>query len=547
MLLLFSTGMFLLKIFADSITTSVTVGNSAPTITAGPAESAESSSTSPTNVGASVTFQATATDSNAENYYLIVCSSDSVTPHNGAAPTCGATQWCVSTSTTSGSQASCSRTALIGDAESNAWYAFVCDGNASAANCTATGNQGSGGTGSPFAVNHAPAFSSVSNDGPKNPGQTVTWITTSSDSDTSGSADTVKLLVCKTTGISADACDGGAGDTWCSSSASASNPTCGYSVPIPTVDGASSAYVYIVDSHNFGSAAANQGSDSAYTVSNVAPVVSSVTINGGNDIDLTEGTTTDVVVTATVTDNNSCGGGELVTTYGYVYRSGKGYSLCDSAGEADSNFCYPEISCSVSGGSCTGTSDPSANYTCTVSMQYYSDPTDVATQFPTETWLSNFKAVDDDSGSNNLEVATGIVVNSLTALDVTSAVNYGALDVGEKNDPLDQITTITPTGNVGLDEELSGTDMCTDSPTCSGGVIGVTYQKYALASLTAYASGTALSGVATEAELNLQKATSGTPTTKNTWWGILIPTGTIPGVYSGSNTITAVKGEVINW
>ena len=142
------------SVYADSVTTAVTVGNTAPTFTAGPAENPASATTTPTNVGDNTTFQATATDSNSENYYLIVCSTNSVTAVNGGSPTCGATTWCTSTSTTSGSQASCNRTALIGDASSNAWYAFVCDGNATSAQCS-TGQQGTGDSGSPFEVNHA--------------------------------------------------------------------------------------------------------------------------------------------------------------------------------------------------------------------------------------------------------------------------------------------------------------------------------------------------------------------------------------------------------
>jgi hypothetical protein len=108
---------------------------------------------------------------------------------------------------------------------------------------------------------------------------------------------------------------------------------------------------------------------------------------------------------------------------------------------------------------------------------------------------------------------------------------------------LDKTTTITATGNVGLDEELSGTDM-----TSGGNTIGVAYQKYALAGSTAYASGTALSTSGTEAELNCLKTTvSGTPATKNTWWGLEIPAGTVSGSYSGTNTIIAIKGETANW
>lgn len=536
----------LLKVYADTVTTSVTVGNSAPSFTDGPREDPESSATNPTNVGSNVVWEATAADSNSENYYLIVCSTNSVSPTNGGAPTCGATQWCVSSSTASASEATCSRAAQSGDSENNNWYAFVCDGNATAANCSSA-NQGSGATGSPFVVNHAPAFSAISEDGPGDPGDTITWTATSSDSDSSGSADTVKLIICKTAGITGDACDGGGSDTWCSSSLVSSNPTCEYEIPTPTPDQTNDAFAYIVDNHNFGATSGTQGSNESYIVSNVAPVVSSVTFNSGSAINLTEGTTTPIEVTATVTDNNSCAGGEIATTYAYAYRSGVGFSGCDSSGESNSNYCYAEVTCTVVGGSCTGTTDPSANYTCEVTYQYYADPTDVSTEYPTENWLASFRAIDDDSAQDTVEVGAGIELNSLTALDVTSAVNYGALDVGQSNDPLDKTTTITPTGNVGLDTELSGDDMCTDYPTCAGGIIEVLNQKYALVTSTAYASGTALSGTETEVEINIAKAITGSPTTKNIWWGILIPGGTSPGSYSGGNTIGAVKGEVGDW
>jgi len=528
------------QVNAESITTSVTVGNSAPTFTVGPAENPASSTTSPTNVGSNVTFQATATDANNNNYYLIVCFSNSVTPGSGAAPTCGATTYCTSTSTVSGAQASCSRTALAGDPASNTWYAFVCDGIASGSACS-TANQGSGDSGSPFIVNHAPTFSNPANNSPVNPGGTVTWTSTASDPD----SNTVMLLVCKTSGITGNTCTGGA---WCTSSLVSSNPSCNYSVPSVNPDGSNNAYVYIIDQFNFPSTSGSQGGNVPFTINNVAPTVSAVTINGGSAIDLVESSTKSVTLTATISDNNSCSG-EISTVYGYVYRSGITYTGCDTAGEANNNYCYPEISCSVVGGTCSGTTDASADYTCTVNLQYYADPTDVNTLYPTETWLDTIKAIDNNSASGNTTVGAGVEVNSLTAFDITSSLAFGNLGAGQSNDPLDKTVTTTATGNVGLDQEHSGSaNMCVDYPTCAGGTpIGVVYQKYALASSTAYTSATALSTTPTEVELNVPKPINATPVTKNTWWGILIPTGTQPGTYSGVNTITAVKGETANW
>jgi hypothetical protein len=542
---LFSNILEVFQAHADEVSTSVTVGNGAPSITAGPAENPASTTASPTNVGSNVTFEATASDPNSEDYYLIICSTNEVSATNGGAPTCTATTWCTSTATTSATQASCSYTTQATDSTSNAWYAFVCDGNSSAAACSATGAQGTGDSGSPFETNHAPSFSSPSNDGPVNPGSTVTWSTTSSDSD----SDNVKLIVCKTAGITADACDGGAGDTWCSSSLVASNASCGYAVPSVYPDDTYSAYVYIVDTHNFGSTDTAQGTDVSFTVNNVAPTVSAVTINGGSAITLTESTTKAVTLTATVSDNNSCAGGELATIYGYAYRSSITYTGCDTSGEANNNFCYPEVTCTYVTDTCSGTTDASADYTCTVNIYYYADPTDANTEFPDDTWLSTVKAIDDDAASGNTEVSTGVELESLTAASITNAIDYAGLSVEGSIDPLSKTTTTTPTGNVGLDQELSGSaNMCTDYPTCSVGTpIGVAYQKYALVASTAYSSGTALSTSAVETELNVPKAESGSPTGGTTYWGIYIPTGTLAGVYSGANVLTAVKGEIANW
>ena len=533
---------------ADTVTTAVTVGNSAPVFTAGPLEDPTSSSTTPTNVGSNTTWKATASDSNGDNYYLIICSTGSVTPRNGQDPICVATTWCTSSATASTQEASCSRTALVGDAVQNTWYAFVCDGGSSAA-CNTTGQQGTGDSGTPFDVNHEPTFTTAGNNTPQDPGGTVTWTTTAADSTDS---DTVKLIVCKTTGITGDACDGGGSDTWCSSSQVASNPTCGFSVPAVYPDDTYAAYVYIVDAHNFPATGAYQASNVSFVISNKSPVVSAVTINGGSNIDLTESTTKNITLTATVTDNNSCYGGEINSVLGYVYRSGVAYTGCDTSGEANNNYCYPEVTCTVVGGTCTDITDGSANYTCTASLQYYADPTDTLTQYPTDTWKDTIKATDDDSATHTVEVSTGVEMNSLIGFElgytVTGAINYGNLGVGEKNDPLDKIITTTPTGNIGLDQEHSGNSMCTDYPTCSGGTpITAGYQHYALAGSTAYASGTALTGTAFEIELNVPKPITGTPTTKNTWWGIEIPAGTTLGTYSGANTISAVKGETTSW
>lgn len=390
----------------------------------------------------------------------------------------------------------------------------------------------------------APIFTNFSNNGGVNPGSSITFTATASD----GDSENVFLVVCKTAGISGTACDGGSSDTYCTSSSVLSNPSCSYTEESVKPDGSYSVYPYVFDINNTPSSSSLQGAEDNYTVNNVSPVVSGVALNSGSSITLTESSNTSVSLTATVSDNNSCDGTEISSVLGYLYRSGVSYSGCDTSAEADNNDCYPEINCSMDGGSCIGSSDASATFTCTASVAYYADPTDSNTVYDTENWLDTIKAVDDDSATDSLEVSTGVEMNSLIAFNISTSVNYGPLDVGQGNDPLDKTTVITPTGNVGLDHECSApNDMCTDYPTCSGSKINVGYQKYALASSTSYSSAIALSLTDTEVETNVFKPTSTSPSTKSLWGGLLVPSGTNPGVYSGAISITGIKGETGGW
>lgn len=528
---------------ADVVTTSVTVGNTAPVFDGNAAESPASDDTTPTNVGEDVTFIATANDSNLENYYLIVCKTNAVTATNGGVPTCDVDTWCTSTSTASGNQSTCSYTVQATDTlESYDWYAFVCDGNSSNAQCS-TANQGTGSSGSPFSVNHPPIFNAISNDTPRNPGQDITWSTDANtkDNDVADTADTVKLVVCKTSGFANSDCDGGASDRWCQSSFVADNPSCAYSIPIPTTSGSNDAYVYLVDSHGLASSSANQGTTSNYTVNNVAPVVTNVVIDGGVDIDLTEGDFYEVTITADVSDNNGCAAPEIDTVVTSLYRSGVGYASCDASAESDYDSCYAEYSCVET--SCSGAG---ATYSCAVDVKYHADPTDVDVEFTAENWLSTVLATDQFTLNNNFESVLGVQVNSLTALDVTSAINYGNLSVGTNNGNLDQTTTTTATGNVGLDQNLSGTDM-DDGNT---NLIDVEQQKYGLSAIL-YSAATSLTGTPTEVEIDVPKTRSvllaTTQGQDDTYWGIEIPLGTVSGVYTGQNTVTAQKGEIVGW
>lgn len=541
LVLLFVVGAISYSVVADSVTTQVTVANTAPSITAGPIEDPTSDATTPTNVGNQVTFKATASDSNNDSYHLAICKTNAITPNGTSAPTCDGGSWCVSSATASTVEASCSYTALSGDAESEAWYAFVCD-SVSGSTCSSS-SQGTGASGSPFNVNHAPSFTVMSSTS-ADPGGTITFTATASDADIDTTSDTVLLVVCSAAGATSSGCTNPA-DQLCISTAVASNPTCDYVLPAVHQSGDTSYYSYVYDSHNMG-ATNNPFPAKTYSVNNVVSSVSTVVLNGAADISLTAGTTTNVIVTGSVTDANSCQ--NISTMQASLYRSGVGYSACDTVGELNYNYCYSLVSCTVVGGTCTGSTDASADYTCTVSMQYHADPTDISTVYVAENWLGTILATDSGALTSTAEAVTAVEVSSLTAQSVDALVSYGNIGLGENTGATNSSISVTAVGNVGLDTDLSGVDMCPDYPTCAGDTIPVANQKYSTAAFTYSLGGTALSTIATEVELNVLKTTSdATPASKLLYWGIAIPAGIAPGTYTGANNITAVKGETVNW
>jgi len=239
--------------------TTAWISNSPPTFTAGPSDGGSASS-APTNAGQKVLFTATATTTLSDNYYLAVCRTNSITPHNNAAPTCDSGQaLVVSSSTASGSPALCSGTACAyttsaGDIESNAWYAFVCDRNSPSLCSAASQGNLSDPTGSPFFVNHAPSFTAATvSTNPIASGFLQTFSSVASDSDTlaAPSADTVQFFACRSNDFNGTSC--GSGGTWCNSSASASNPSCSYTIQTSDGYGTKNYFGYVIDNHNFSS------------------------------------------------------------------------------------------------------------------------------------------------------------------------------------------------------------------------------------------------------------------------------------------------------
>jgi len=567
-------------------TTSVTVLNTPPQWTVDAQEQFESSTTTPTNSSYQASWVATATDSNNESYYLLICSNGNApTANPGAAPTCGsgATQWAVSALTNSAAQATAATTTteVAPFAEQNDWYAWVCDSVATNPRCNASSRQGSGSTASPFNVNKRPVFTVFTDNSPAVPGATVTFSSTSSDPDTVPSNDTVRLFVCSTNSFSTTT--GCAASTLASSTLVASNASATYVIPIPTQDQNYNAFGFVLDNHNHLAQGGSQGSNSTLTVDNAAPTVNAaqIALNGGSDIILTQeaGETTGFTLDFIVTDNNSCdavGGGvgdEITDHVVSVFRSGIGSSTCNGeVGDYNPNNCYPSgvatstwnLSCTASTTSCGGPTDTTMEFNCTFPLWYIADPTfETAsdTLYFAEDWRAAVSAVDDDGGTSAFtesSIGQELLAFLSMALD-TITIPYGELEPGQQTDPLDATTTVRATGNVGIDQLLSGHSMCPDyetSVTCPNSAtstIAEHFQVFATSSVTyntASSAGDKLSSTTQKLlDLNVEKSTAtSTQASGATYWGIHIPiTLTLSGSYTGENTFYVSLSDPSQW
>lgn len=565
------------QVQADDLSSSVTVGNAAPAWTVDAQESAESSTTSPTNAGSNISFTATATDANGDDYYLAVCTTAAVTANNGAAPTCDVGTWDVSAATTSAQVATAAYTTLVGDSESNAWFAYICDGAATGAACNATAKQGSSTTISPFIVNHGAGFTGIVDAAdPVDPGATVTITTTADDPDSEGGADTLTLYVCKVAGATSSGCTGGVGDEYCHSTGTPeTNPTCNWTMDISKTDSVTSGqcegsydyYPYVFDNHGFAatSAGGKQGVAATNTVNNVAPVVDSIVWDSTPLTLVNEEAATNLTATATVHDDNGCVDIDSGASDTYVdaYRSSVTHGGCDISGEADYDSCYPIID-SANATGCGGGTDISVSIVSTIPFQYHADPTVANSLFPDDTWIITMIAKDEAASSGAVS-SSGAEMGMFLAYDfhaTYNALTFGTLSA-EGESSSDVVIRIEATGNIGLDEEISASSsigfMCTDYPTCTGIAgeykIGDEQEKYDLTGSKAWSSmDYILDTTATERELNCVKTIDNTPGShnvvqgsKDTFWRMKIPAAQAADVYTGQNTIAGVTGESAGW
>ncbi len=584
---------------ASTATTSVTVLNTPPTWdtnvyiqeTTGSGTSSSATSTSPTNSGSLIQWFASATDSSADAYYVLVCNNyASPTPNNSAAPTCfggnAGHLIAISAATPAGTPATLSTTTYNGDVtEIFYYYTYVCDGNSTGAACstevfsptTNTSGKTQSTTSpnvSPFIVNHRPVFTGYVNNSPINPGGTVTWVATATDQDTYGGAspDTLRLFVCKAADFTGTAC--GPAGTWATSSSVTNSATATLTITTPYNKGQFGAYGYITDDHGVHQASGGQqGISSSLIVSNVAPSILSSSISlfsstGTSPLILTNlaTQTPNFSVQFTVTDQNSCmtasSTAEISSALINVYRSGIASTSCNIASQYNPNKCYPggvansvwNYSCSP--GACAGTSSATQVWTCTFPMWYVSDATDPGSVFASDNWLATATSTDSSGATSSpSESAVGTELIQFLGYDISSStIAYGGLQPGNSADLLASTSVaLLAEGNVGLDQSLYGDDMCPAYPTCSGNATSTIFasnQKYSSTSQTYASAVFTLSNAPQTDFLRVQKSTSSTstPNRKITYWGIQVPgTITLSGSYVGRNTILGITSPSSSW
>lgn len=591
-------------------TTSITVLNTPPQWSKLAHEKFESSTSSPTNSGTSTVWEAIATDSNNESYYLLICSGSSspTASTSGNAPSCGGTdrQWAISPYTSSTEWARAATVTIDSVVpvannkfqEENRWFAWICDAVNVNPRCNATYATGTSGTNSePFNVNSRPSFSLYDNNSPTDPGGTVTINATSSDPDTDPVQDDVRLYVCSTNSFNSTSSVGCNATTLASSTFSASDPQALYNLQSVMPDDDYYGYGYIVDEHGHPANTGFQGENATITVNNVAPTVpaAQIDLNNATSLILTNNATQTpgFDLRFSVSDANSCYQSDLatfeVTDYIVsVYRSGIGTSTASgcfgsttasAASQYDPNNCYPskagaatwDISCTASSTSCTydGVSDFDSTiiYDCTFPLWYVADPTDgtsTVSVYHTEDWRAAISGIDDDgvTTTNHTQSNSGRDLLGLLylALD-TLAIPYADREPGQYTDPLVATTTIRAEGNVGIDERLTGESMCgtyaTNAlcPNSATSTIPESEQVFATSSVSyafASSSGNTLSSSTNKLlDINVQKPTT-TSTSTNptgvTYWGIRVPGAiTRAGLYTGENTFFGVLSDPSQW
>ncbi|MEI8361292.1 MAG: hypothetical protein WCG01_04135 [bacterium] len=515
----------------------ITIGsnsNLAPVFIDGPAEDPiMSTSSSPVNNDTIFSFSGTATDTPTDSYYLAICQTNSVTPGDDAPPTCNGGAWCISSVASSGAQAICNATVST-TSEIGNWYGFACDKKFSVAKCSAM-SQGTttDDSGSPFYINHPPTYTVLGTQiTPQNPGSNFVIQSTSSDTDIQGGADTLQFFVCATPSATAAGC---ASTTICSSVGSTTNANCNFTDIAPTPAGTTNYYGFIYDNHD--ATATISYRTSSYVINNVKPVLGSLILNGGNPIQLgLVGTTTPISTVIDVTENNGCQTGLISAAATIYYSNVAGGSGCS----ANDNTCYQVNVANCIKSNCVDNNDSTATYTCTAQFKYFAVPTDnfgVGNPYEPYNWTSYIMIND---GTFSTSSSNSVELNTTQGLEVPQAtINFGSIFSNQNTGTSSQQTAIWNAGNSPINTNLAGDDL----HSAALDILLVSNMEWSFTPNFQWSLGNSVitSGSGGyDAPTNIARATTTATSTKNVYWGIGIPNGSISTLYTGLNYFTAI-------
>ncbi|MFH1286898.1 MAG: hypothetical protein ABII02_04070 [Candidatus Magasanikbacteria bacterium] len=211
----------------------------------------------------------------------------------------------------------------------------------------------------------------------------------------------------------------------------------------------------------------------------ISVTISTTTPNGDQttEINLSEGVTTSVYVYGVITDADGCEDVDESSLKLTFYRSGMTSStLCF---EDDEN-CYQlredNNSCDMSG--CSGSTDNTSDYTCTVPVEYFADPTDAGT-YSAENWIASVRISGEVDGLS-ATTTQSTEINSLSSLGLSATIDYGTLVFGTTSTE-DAVLVVTNFGNTSIDLEVAGTDF-----SCTTGSVAVDLQRFSSSSGVSY-------------------------------------------------------------
>lgn len=281
----------------------------------------------------------------------------------------------------------------------------------------------------------------------------------------------------------------------------------------------------------------------------------------GGNITLIEGTTTQVSVSATITDTDTYS--DIKSAKAYVLRHSLdcGSSGCSALEDVTScsdynENCLAKVECQLDTGSGSGNN---INCTASPSLYWFATPTGTGASAASDDWMVMVIASDAAGAGAGGNYNDGVVsnsgsltdVNTLSAIDVSSSVNFGTL-LPQANTGSSPIGSgVENTGNKHIDVLIRSSsssyalwcDNCLEPDT-----IANNQEVYSSASIP-YSDDFVVALTGTNAEYNicLPKATNENNRINDTlFWGLAIPSGQGVGIYTGQNTLTATGGDTSN-